>query len=99
MPMKKSDIDFENSFVHIPDSKTPSGIGDMPMTELASSPSTPANFSVSFCELGASNACIAATAPCGIRQSSSHLGRPYKRLRRSWQLWVVANVRVSKTCD
>jgi len=35
MPMKKSDIDFENSFVHIPDSKTPSGIGDMPMTELA----------------------------------------------------------------
>ncbi len=36
MPMKKADIDFENSFVHIPDSKTPSGVGDMPMTELAS---------------------------------------------------------------
>jgi integrase len=35
MPMKKSDVDLENSIVHIPDSKTPSGIGDMPMTPLA----------------------------------------------------------------
>jgi integrase len=32
MPMKKSDVDLENSIVHIPDSKTASGIGDMPMT-------------------------------------------------------------------
>ncbi len=34
MPMKKSDVDIVNSIVHIPDSKTPSGIGDMPMTPL-----------------------------------------------------------------
>jgi len=35
LPMKKSDVDLENSFVYVPDSKTQSGIGDMPMTELA----------------------------------------------------------------
>lgn len=35
LPMKKSQVDIENAFVHIPDSKTPSGIGDMPMTDLA----------------------------------------------------------------
>jgi len=35
MPMKKTQADLENSLIHIPDSKTPSGIGDMPMTELA----------------------------------------------------------------
>jgi len=35
LPMKKSEVDLENSVVHIPDSKTESGIGDMPMTELA----------------------------------------------------------------
>ena len=35
MPMKKSQLDFENSLVHIPDSKTPSGVGDMPMTKAA----------------------------------------------------------------
>ena len=35
MPMKKSQLDLENSIIHIPDSKTPSGVGDMPMTELA----------------------------------------------------------------
>jgi len=35
MPMQKSKIDLENSLVHIPDSKTPSGVADMPMTELA----------------------------------------------------------------
>jgi integrase len=35
MPMRKSDVDLENSIVHIPDSKTPSGIGDMPMRPLA----------------------------------------------------------------
>jgi integrase len=35
LPMKKSQIDLENSFVGLSDSKTPSGIGDMPMTELA----------------------------------------------------------------
>lgn len=32
MPMKKSHIDLENAVIHIPDSKTPSGIGNMPMT-------------------------------------------------------------------
>jgi integrase len=35
LPMKKSLVDLENSLVHISDSKTPNGIGDMPMTELA----------------------------------------------------------------
>lgn len=28
--MRKSEVDFENRLVHIPDSKTPSGEGDMP---------------------------------------------------------------------
>jgi len=32
MPMKKPQIDLENAVVYIPDSKTPSGIGNMPMT-------------------------------------------------------------------
>jgi len=35
MPMKKLQVDLENLVVHIPDSKSPSGIGDMPMTSLA----------------------------------------------------------------
>jgi integrase len=35
MPMKKSQVDLENLVVHIPDSKTPSGTGDMPMTRIA----------------------------------------------------------------
>ena len=35
MPIKKSQIDLENSLVYIDDSKTPSGVGDMPMTEPA----------------------------------------------------------------
>jgi integrase len=35
MPIKKSQIDLENSLAHISDSKTSNGIGDMPMTELA----------------------------------------------------------------
>lgn len=35
MPMKKAQVDLENMLVHIPDSKTPSGVGDMPMTEVA----------------------------------------------------------------
>ena len=35
MPMKKGQVDIDNSVIHIPDSKTPSGVGDMPMTELA----------------------------------------------------------------
>jgi integrase len=35
MPMKKEQVDRENCLVHIPDSKTPTGIGDMPMTQLA----------------------------------------------------------------
>jgi hypothetical protein len=35
LPMLKSQIDLENRLVHISDSKTPTGIGDMPMTNLA----------------------------------------------------------------
>ncbi|HEY6293920.1 MAG TPA: tyrosine-type recombinase/integrase [Terriglobia bacterium] len=35
MPMKKSQVDLENAVFHIQDSKTPSGVGDMPMTERA----------------------------------------------------------------
>jgi integrase len=35
LPIKKSQVDLENSFIHLPDSKTTSGIGDMPMTGLA----------------------------------------------------------------
>jgi integrase len=35
MPMRKSQVDFENRLVHIPDSKTPNGEGDMPMTPAA----------------------------------------------------------------
>src|ERR1017187_1661049 len=33
MPMRKDEVDLENRLVHIPDSKTPNGEGDMPMTE------------------------------------------------------------------
>ena len=35
MPIKREQVDLENSVVHITDSKTPTGIGDMPMTALA----------------------------------------------------------------
>jgi len=35
MPMRKTQVDFDNRMVHIPDSKTPNGEGDMPITELA----------------------------------------------------------------
>lgn len=35
MPMRKSQVDLENAVVQIADSKTPSGIGEMPLTELA----------------------------------------------------------------
>ncbi len=35
LPIQKCQVDLENRLVHIPDSKTPSGIGDMPMTEPA----------------------------------------------------------------
>jgi len=35
IPMLKPQVDLENGVVHIPDSKTPHGIGDMPMTALA----------------------------------------------------------------
>ncbi|HEV2234931.1 MAG TPA: tyrosine-type recombinase/integrase [Terriglobia bacterium] len=35
MPMKKSQVDLHNSVVHIPNSKTPSGVGDIPLTPLA----------------------------------------------------------------
>jgi integrase len=32
LPMRKEQIDLENRLVHLPESKTPSGIADMPMT-------------------------------------------------------------------
>lgn len=35
LPMKKAQVDLENATVHIADSKTVSGIGDMPMTNAA----------------------------------------------------------------
>ena len=35
LPILKSQINLDNRLVHIPDSKTPNGIGDIPMTELA----------------------------------------------------------------
>jgi len=35
MPMLKSQVDLENGLVHVPDSKTVNGIGDMPMTSAA----------------------------------------------------------------
>lgn len=35
MPMKKSEVDLDNRLVQIPDSKTPSGVGEMPISELA----------------------------------------------------------------
>lgn len=35
MPMRKTQVDLGNRLVHIPDSKTPNGEGDMPMTEAA----------------------------------------------------------------
>jgi integrase len=35
LPMKKSQVDLENLVVSLHDSKTPSGIGDLPMTDLA----------------------------------------------------------------
>jgi integrase len=34
-PMKKDQVDIENRVVWIPDSKTPNGIGEVPLTELA----------------------------------------------------------------
>jgi len=35
LTLKKGHVDLENRLVHISDSKTPSGVGDMPMTEAA----------------------------------------------------------------
>ena len=35
LPMLKSQVDLENRLVHISESKTENGIGEMPMTELA----------------------------------------------------------------
>jgi integrase len=35
LPMRKEQVDLENGLVHIADSKTPTGIGDMPLTEEA----------------------------------------------------------------
>ncbi len=35
LPMKKEQIDLENDVIHIADSKTANGIGDMPMTPMA----------------------------------------------------------------
>jgi len=36
MPMKKEQVDLENAMVWIPDSKTPNGIAEVPLTDLAS---------------------------------------------------------------
>src|SRR5438552_1068609 len=33
LPMKKEQVDLDNGLVHIADSKTPDGIGDMPLTQ------------------------------------------------------------------
>ena len=33
--MRKEQVDLENAFVHLPDSKTPNGIADTPMTDRA----------------------------------------------------------------
>jgi hypothetical protein len=41
MSMRKSQVDFENRLVHIPDSKTPSGEADMPMPPLPGRHSKP----------------------------------------------------------
>jgi integrase len=35
MPMKKCDVDLANAVVWIPDSKTPNGIAEVPLTSLA----------------------------------------------------------------
>jgi integrase len=35
MPMKRAQVDLDNCLVHIPDSKTQSGVGDMPMSRKA----------------------------------------------------------------
>lgn len=35
MPIEKSQVDLENRLVHVLDSKTPNGVADMPMTNLA----------------------------------------------------------------
>ena len=35
MPMKKEQVDLENAMVWIPDSKTPNGIAEVPLTDLA----------------------------------------------------------------
>ena len=35
MPIRKEQVDLENAVVWIPDSKTPNGIADVPLTELA----------------------------------------------------------------
>src|SRR4029077_15030082 len=35
MPMKKDQVDLENAVVWIPDSKTPNGIAEVPLTDLA----------------------------------------------------------------
>ena len=35
IPMRKEQVDLENRLVHLPDSKTPSGVADVPVTERA----------------------------------------------------------------
>jgi integrase len=35
MPMKKEQVDLENAIVWIPDSKTPNGVAELPLTDLA----------------------------------------------------------------
>lgn len=35
LPMKKSQVDLENKLVYIPDSKTPNGVGELPISDVA----------------------------------------------------------------
>ncbi len=35
IPMRKGQVDLENGIVHLPDSKTPNGVGEMPISYLA----------------------------------------------------------------
>lgn len=35
MPMKRDQVDLENAVVWIPDSKTPNGVAEVPLTEIA----------------------------------------------------------------
>jgi integrase len=73
LPMKKLQVDLDNAVVSLSDSKTPSGIGDMPMTESAH---------------GAFKAQIEATAKSEylFPSPSKRAKKPYiTSLRRIWE--------------